>query len=149
MKRTCTCASYAIHTLQRVHRDRSARAREFLRRPVGGKHEAPVRIRTGASCLSWWQTSDRVDLVSLRAFWPLGGLELHTLALIERPESGRLDRTVVDENVRAAAVHGDEAVALFGIEPLNGSLRHETSPSVCIRNRTSRSRLLSDARTFL
>jgi hypothetical protein len=30
----------------------------------------------------------------------------------------------MDKNVRAAAVHGDEAVALFGIEPLNGSLCH-------------------------
>src|SRR4029453_11802963 len=43
----------------------------------------------------------------------------------------------------------DEAVAFFGFEPLNGSLRHETSPSICIRNRTSRSRLLLDARFLL
>ena len=99
---------------------------------------------------AWAQpAAEDEPLIGLWAFRPLGGLELDTLALIERPESGRLDRAVVDENVRTAAVHGDEAVALFGIEPLNGSLRHETSPSICIRNRTSRSRLLLDARSFL
>src|SRR5215211_5843857 len=114
------------------------------------QHKAPVRIRTEASCfVVWSQTSDRVDLVCLRAFWPLGGLELHSLALIERPESGRLDRAVVDKNVRTAAVHGNEAVALFGIEPLNGSLRHETSPSICIRSRTSRPRHAVGRRVFL
>src|SRR5688572_13505536 len=98
--------------------------------------------------LSWWNLN-RVDLIGLGAFRSLGGLKLHTLALIERPESGRLDCTVMDENVRTAAVHGDEAVALFGIEPLNGSLRHETSPSICIRNRTSRPRHAVGRRVFL
>src|SRR5687767_1835097 len=28
-ERTCTCVPYALHTLQRVHRDRNARARAF------------------------------------------------------------------------------------------------------------------------
>ena len=80
------------------------------------KHKASVPIGTEA-CLSW-RNSDRVDLVGLGTLWSLGGLELHPLALVERPESGRLDCAVVDENVRTAAVHGDEAVALFALNHL-------------------------------
>src|SRR5215213_10914674 len=100
MKRTCTCVPDAIHTVQRVQSARNERAHAFLRACRWVQHKAPVRIRTEASCLLVWsQTSDRVDLVCLRAFWPLGGLELHSLALIECPESGRLDRAVVDKNV--------------------------------------------------
>src|SRR4029453_8775822 len=87
--------------------------------------EAPGLL-TGGLTLRW-ALSDCVDLVGLRPLRSLGGLELHALALVEGPESARLDRAVMDENVRTAAVHGNKAVALLGNEPLNGSLRHETS----------------------
>src|SRR5690606_41491670 len=55
----------------------------------------------------------------------LGGLELDPLTLVEGTEARRLDRAVVDEHVRAAAVDLDEAEALLTVEPLHGSLCHD------------------------
>src|SRR5690606_11224219 len=39
----------------------------------------------------------------------------------------RVDRGVVDEDVGAAALLGDESEALFGVEPLHGSGSHKPS----------------------
>src|SRR5690606_26476287 len=70
----------------------------------------------------------------------------------------RVDRGVVDEDVGAAALLGDESEALFGVEPLHGSGSHKPSlgpkgcpapepasvktrmPHNCIRLRTTRAR---------
>ena len=41
------------------------------------------------------------------------------LVLLQRPVAGTGDRRGMNENVRAAAVRGDEAELLFGVEPLD------------------------------
>jgi hypothetical protein len=52
-------------------------------------------------------------LVGLRALLALGDLERDALSLVEGPVAVRLDRGVVDEDVRAATVDRDEAEALL------------------------------------
>src|SRR5690242_10097849 len=71
-----------------------------------------------------WSASDGADVRGLRALLALRGLELDALVLLERLVAVARDRRVVDENVRATAVRGDEAEALFVVEPLHSSLRH-------------------------
>jgi len=70
---------------------------------------------------------DRADVLCLRALLTLGDVELHPLVLIEAAVAVGCDGRVVDEYVRAAAVLGDEAEALLGVEPLNCALRHVRS----------------------
>src|SRR6186713_2019257 len=77
-------------------------------RPRAAQSPPNLTVRGTLVCVSW-RESDRVDLVGLRTLWTLGGLELHPLTLVECPETRRLDCAVMDENVRTAAVHGDEA----------------------------------------
>src|SRR6476620_7299775 len=67
--------------------------------------------------------SDWAHRVGLRAFLALGDLELDPLAFFEALVAVGLDGAVVNEDV-TAAVHGDEAVALFGVEPLDRALCH-------------------------
>jgi hypothetical protein len=55
--------------------------------------------------------SDRPNLFGLLTPRALGGLELNALTLVERLVAGRLDRTEVDEHIRAATIDCDEAVA--------------------------------------
>src|SRR3954471_19046601 len=69
-------------------------------------------------------SSDGANLLGLRALLALRDLELDALVLVEAAESAGGDRRVVDENVRAAAVLGDETEALLGVEPLHGALSH-------------------------
>src|SRR6478735_68928 len=68
--------------------------------------------------------SDGADLLGLRALGTLGDVELHALGLLERAVAAALDGAVVHEDVRAATVLGDEAEALFSVEPLDCSLCH-------------------------
>src|SRR5215470_18138937 len=68
--------------------------------------------------------SDGADLLGLRTLLALGNLELDPLVLLQGAVAARLDRGEVHEHVGSTAVHGDEAEALFGVEPLDGSLRH-------------------------
>src|SRR3954452_16008687 len=67
--------------------------------------------------------SDSAHRVGLWAFLALGDLELDSLALFEALVAVGLDGAVVDEDV-TAAIHGDEAVALLGVEPLDRALCH-------------------------
>src|SRR3954451_18250061 len=71
--------------------------------------------------------SDRNDVLRLRALGALGDLELHALVLVQRAVALGRDRRVVDEDVCAAAVLGDEAEALLSVEPLHGTLCHAVS----------------------
>jgi len=48
------------------------------------------------------------------------------LSLVEAAHPGALDGADMDENVLAAVIRLDEAKALLVVEPLYGSLRHET-----------------------
>src|SRR6266487_1233139 len=63
----------------------------------------------------------------LGALRPLGDVELDGLPLLERAVAGRLDRAEVHEDVRAG-LRRNEAIALFGVEPLDGSDGHELVP---------------------
>jgi hypothetical protein len=65
-----------------------------------------------------------VDLLGLRTLRALRDLELDALALLEGAVAGGVDRGVVDEDVGAAAVLGDEPVALLSVEPLDSTLCH-------------------------
>src|SRR4051794_16489280 len=69
-------------------------------------------------------SSDGANLLGLRALLALRDLELDALVLVEAAEAAGGDRRVVNENVRAAAVLGDESEALLGVEPLHGALSH-------------------------
>jgi RimJ/RimL family protein N-acetyltransferase len=83
----------------------------------------PLR-RIGAGLLRLWG-SDRADVLRLRALGALGEVELDLLVLVQGPEAVRRDRRVVHEHVGAAAVLGDEAEALFAVEPLHCSASHD------------------------
>src|SRR4051794_17126364 len=68
--------------------------------------------------------AEGADLLRLRALGALRDLELDRLVLFEVPVAGTLDGGEVDEDVRAAAVLGDEAVALLTVEPLDRASCH-------------------------
>src|SRR5690606_2579454 len=68
--------------------------------------------------------SGELNLLGLGALRALSHIEGHTLTLFEDLVSGHVDGGEVDEDVLAAPINGDEPKALFGVEPLNGSLGH-------------------------
>jgi hypothetical protein len=68
----------------------------------------------------------------LRTFLALGNLELDPLAVLERLVTVHLNGGEVDEHV-LAAIDSDKAVALFSVEPLNGSLCHWSLPLLLVR----------------
>src|SRR4051812_3251057 len=65
-----------------------------------------------------------LDVDSLGALVPGLLLIAHLRPLCERTEAPAANRGVVDEEVTAAIVGRDEAVALFIVEPLDRSGRH-------------------------
>ena len=67
---------------------------------------------------------ERLNVLGLRALLALRGVELDALVLVQALVTLAGDGGVVDEHVRAAAVGGDEAEALFAVEPLHGALCH-------------------------
>src|SRR5688572_27823005 len=71
--------------------------------------------------------------VGLRALRALDDLELDALTLVKALVPVHLDGRVVDEDV-LAAVDGDEAEALLGVEPLHGALCHVFSHVSCVRS---------------
>lgn len=118
----------------RIHPRRSRRgAGTHGRLAAGGtgrkrRSRRPPRGSPAAEKLNSEGTSDGADRVGLRALLALARLELDPLVLVEAPEAVRLDGGVVDEDVRTVVVGGDEAETLFGVEPLDGALRHTCSP---------------------
>src|SRR5580692_3648282 len=76
-----------------------------------------------AICLAGLRRSGDPDVGSLRALRPLGHFELHALVLLQAAEAVAVNLGVVHEDVRPVGA-GDEAEALFRVEPLNGSLCH-------------------------
>src|SRR5690606_27557470 len=56
-----------------------------------------------------------------RALGALDHVELHASALGERLEAAALDRRMMDEQILAAVLGGDEAEALLIVEPLHGA----------------------------
>ncbi len=78
----------------------------------------PTRPPREVGCLS-----DHAHLVGLQTLLALHDLEFDALALLKASVARPDDRRVVDEYV-LTTVDGDEAVALFGVEPLDGALCH-------------------------
>src|SRR4051812_25587672 len=85
------------------------------------------RSRRGG-CPDW---SDRLDVVGLRSLLALRGVEGHPLSLIEGLEATTRDRRVVDEDVLAAVVGGDETKALLPVEPLHNAFSHDFLRAAC------------------
>ena len=61
------------------------------------------------------------DVLRLEPFWPLGDIELQTIALVERLESGGLNGRMVHEYILAGSAL-DESVAFIVVKPLYSSL---------------------------
>src|SRR5271165_5182682 len=85
-----------------------------------------MRACTGRLGRIWLE---RADLLSLRALSALAGGELDPLVFLQAAEAVNLNRGVVHEDVGAAVVGGDEPIALVGVKPLHGALRHVPSPT--------------------
>ena len=64
------------------------------------------------------------DVHSMGALLALGDVEIDALVLVQSAETLALDSGVVNEEIRATTIGGDEAEALFSVEPLNGALCH-------------------------
>src|ERR671925_295786 len=107
------------------------------RLPAGGSRDRsnvgvqvrPVRTGRGPRVRGYrvgaW--SGGADVVRLRALLALAGFEGDPLALLQRLVPAAGDSGVVDEDVLAAVVGGNEAEALLAVEPLHGALRHISS----------------------
>src|SRR5712692_3637952 len=96
-----------------------SRVSEFLcvkKRPGRGESR-PGLVRRQCCCLH------RYDVRSLRALFPIDYVKLDLLAFLQGAEPVLLDGAVVDEHV-LATLHGDEAVALLRVEPLNRASNH-------------------------
>src|SRR6478609_4055459 len=61
---------------------------------------------------------------SLGTLGALADLELNALVLVEGLEAAGLDLGVVNEDIAIGVIRGDEAEALFSVEPLHSSLCH-------------------------
>src|ERR1017187_10885847 len=96
----------------------------------GRPRPGPPLNRAGTRrCESRRGWSERANLLGLGPLSALAGGELDSLVLLKTAESVNLNRGVVHEDVGAAVVRGDETVALVGVEPLHGALRHVPSPT--------------------
>ena len=79
-----------------------------------------LRGRSRGACAG----SEPADVLGLQALRALCDLELDLLALFERTVAVARDGAEVCEDVGRAVVRSDEAEALFGVEPLDGSGCH-------------------------
>src|SRR5699024_8233260 len=68
--------------------------------------------------------SEEGDGLRLRTLLSFSNFELNLLALFERAVAVHLDCAPVNEHVLVFAFEGDESVALFSVEPLDGTLCH-------------------------
>src|SRR5947209_15030504 len=67
---------------------------------------------------------DRADARGRRALGAVGHFEFDLLALLQRLEAVHLDLGMMGEEVLAAVIRGDEAVAFGVVEPLHGTGCH-------------------------
>src|SRR3954452_17981419 len=107
----------------------SCHAGQASRAPIPDQKEAGQDARHWRRTLPGERSvlADGRDVRCLRALLALGLLELHLRAFLERLVATRLNRAEVDEQVGAATIGGDEAVALVSVEPLDGSGCHADS----------------------
>src|SRR3954470_21429407 len=85
---------------------------------------------------------DHGHVLRLGALLTLDAVELDLRSLGERPEALAVDGAVMDEQVLAARVRGDEAIPLRIVEPLDGSGCHvcNTSPAISRNGQRKRRR---------
>src|ERR1700733_4569321 len=91
---------------------------------LGATREKPHPLNTERArlpCLAGG--SDCPNFTGLRTLGTLGDFEFHLLVLLEAAEASAIDLGVVHEDVRTLRLR-DETEALFGVEPLHGSLCH-------------------------
>src|SRR3954470_22974525 len=109
-----------------------------FRRAHGTANEMTARSdEPGADGLSVDDAAplQRGDVDGLRALVAGLGVVGHLRALSQRLEAAGVDAGVVDEEVLAALVRGDEAEALVVVEPLHGSGSHDFPPRrLCTAN---------------
>ena len=68
---------------------------------------------------------DKPDAFCLGALLALAKFEFDPLSFFERTEAIHLDSGPMHKDVVAGLIHGDESVAFFGIEPIDGSQSHD------------------------
>ena len=107
----------------------SCRSSSILPADADVKLDAGPRHRRGLLCLG--------DVLRLHTLRALGRLVGDLLALFKGPEPGTLYVGVMDENVPAPVVRGDEAVALLLVEPANCSLGHMLEPAFLLLGPTA------------
>src|SRR5690349_25142628 len=90
----------------------------------GALAAASARGSAASPPISVRDLRDDADVLGLQALGAASGVELDLLVLVERAESARREGAEVREDVGAAVVGGDEAEALVGVEPLDGSGCH-------------------------
>src|SRR4051794_32655427 len=113
-------------------RARPSDARTARRNEMAARSDEP-----GADGLSMDDAAplERGDVDGLGALVAGLGVEGHLRALSQRLEAVGVDAGVVDEEVLAALVRGDEAEALVVVEPLHGSCSHDFPPRrLCTAN---------------
>ncbi len=72
--------------------------------------------------------SDLLDVGGLGALLALSDFEADALILVQRAEAAALDGGVVNEEISAALVGGDESEALFSVEPLDDAFAQLGAP---------------------
>src|SRR5918993_2318482 len=98
-------------------------ARTACRRPP--PNDERPRSTSAAGAFAWCVPClEAADVLCLQTLGALRDLELDLLALFERTVAVARDGAEVREDVGRAVVRSDEAEALFGVEPLDGSGCH-------------------------
>src|SRR3954453_18224266 len=100
------------------------------RRPAEKTDAARREPRRDSLCL------ERRDVDGLGTLVPGLSVVRHLGALGQRLEAAAVDAGVVDEEVLAALVRGDEAEALVAVEQFDGSGGHVSSPACACELRT-------------
>src|SRR6266571_393358 len=99
-----------------------AASKRGKRKNLFQKRERPPPPGSGLSLL-WSPLLVLADVLGLQALRSLDDVELHAVALHQRPEALHLNGGVVDEYVLPALLR-DEAEAFAVVEPLHRALRH-------------------------
>jgi hypothetical protein len=73
-----------------------------------------------------------LDVGRLGALLALGNFEADALVLVQRTEPAALDGGVMNEEIGATFVGGDETEALLSVEPLDGALSHDCFLQQCL-----------------
>jgi hypothetical protein len=97
----------------------------------GGYRSRPARLfKTNARSRPPFPAGSALNLEMFRRglalVWDF--FVLNDLALVQRAQTGLLDRRDMDKDIFAAALRLNKPIALLGIEPLHRAARHSSSP---------------------